>query len=298
MSASRRARQGAALAALAMVAAAGATQRATPGAGYRSSLFWRIWDGASHYLDRKFGWDKLPRPVGLAILVGVRNVLRRENLYDTSLEPAVDMPPVPAPDARHRTARTPDGTHNDLDDPAMGMAGSRFGRNVPIDRTWPDPEPALLQPSPRVVSRELLTRDPFQPATTVNNLAAAWLQFMIRDWFSHGKSPTENPWEVELAHDDPWPERPMRIMRTRPDPTRAPDAQTPPTYVNTESHWWDASQIYGTSQEFRDHVRSHTDGKLRVEDGLPPVPARGDKSPAEEPGFWLGLALLHALFTL
>ena len=45
---------------------------------------------------------------------------------------------------------------------------------------------------------------------------------MIRDWFSHGTSPKENPWVVDLAADDPWPERPMQIMRTmrRPDPAR------------------------------------------------------------------------------
>ena len=54
----------------------------------------------------------------------------------------------------------------------------------------------------------------------MNSIAAAWLQFMIHDWFSHGKSPKENPWVVALAADDPWPEPPMQIMRTMPDPTR------------------------------------------------------------------------------
>jgi hypothetical protein len=36
---------------------------------------------------------------------------------------------------RRLTARTADGTYNDLGSPAMGSAGSRFGRNVPLDRT-------------------------------------------------------------------------------------------------------------------------------------------------------------------
>jgi hypothetical protein len=102
----------------------------------------------------------------------------------------------------------------------MGSAGTRFGRNVPLEHTYPDNHWALLEPSPRTVSRELLTRETFQPATTLNLLAAAWLQFMIRDWFSHGKSETENPWELELSEDDPWSqERPMRIMRTSSTPT-------------------------------------------------------------------------------
>ena len=42
----------------------------------------------------------------------------------------------------------------------------------------------LMEPSPREVSRRLLTRDPFLPATSVNTLAASWLQFMIHDWFT------------------------------------------------------------------------------------------------------------------
>ena len=87
-----------------------------------------------------------------------------------------------------------------------------------------------------------MTRREFLPATTLNVLAAAWLQFMIRDWFSHGKSERENPWELELDESDPWPqERPMQIMRTRKDPSRSPDDASPPTYVNTETHWWDGS---------------------------------------------------------
>ncbi|MGI9094688.1 MAG: peroxidase family protein [Thermoleophilaceae bacterium] len=270
----------------------------TPSAGYRTSLFWRVFDKASHLLDSRKGWDKLPTPLGLGVLVGVRNVLRRENLYDTTHEPAVDAPPVPPRDPRYVSARTPEGTYNDLDDPAMGMAGSRFGRNVPIERTWPESPPAALEPSPRTVSRELLTREPFQPAETVNALVAAWLQFMIRDWFSHGKSPTDDPWRIEINEDDSWRgQRPMEIMRTRPDPTRPPDAVvTPPTYANTETHWWDASQIYGSSKEVEVRVRSGTDGKLIVQDGLPPLPSEPDV--AREPGFWLGLYLMVAIFTL
>ena len=104
----------------------------------------------------------------------------------------------------------------------MGMIGARFGRNVPVDRTYPEPMPQLLEPNPRVVSRELLTRDEFKPATIVNVLAGAWLQFEVHDWFSHGKNVPEEPFELELADDDPWPDRPMRIERTRSDP--APDA--------------------------------------------------------------------------
>jgi hypothetical protein len=200
---------------------------------------------------------------------------------------------------RRLTARTADGTYNDLDSPRMGSAGTRFGRNVPIDRTRPDHE-RLMQPNPRTVSRELLTRERFLPADSLNLLAAAWIQFMLRDWLSHGASPREDPWEVPLADDDPWPEKPMRILRTREDPTRAPEeAGLPPTHINVHSHWWDGSQIYGSDQATQDQVRAGEDGKLKIgPDGLIPVDPNSEKHPADEPGFWIGLAMMHTLFTL
>ena len=92
----------------------------------------------------------------------------------------------------------------------------------------------------------------------------------------------------------------MRIMRVMDDPTRpASAAARPPTFVNTSSHWWDASQIYGQSLDYQTFVRAGHDGKLRVEpDGsLPLPPGKTDGNPTEEPGFWIGLAMLQTLFT-
>src|SRR5262249_27223781 len=57
------------------------------GAGYRPSLFVRAYDTLAEKVDRRFGWDRLPVPLGLAVLGGLRNKLRRENLYDTSALP-------------------------------------------------------------------------------------------------------------------------------------------------------------------------------------------------------------------
>jgi hypothetical protein len=268
-----------------------------PGGGYRSSTFWKVYDEVAEKVDRKRGWYRLPQVFGLAVLVGVRNILRKRNLFDTNLAPTVNAPPVPAFEERFLTDRTADGTYNDLDDPAMGRAGARFGRNVPLDRTWPEPEPDIMQPNPRVVSRELLTRDPFIPATSVNALVAAWLQFMIRDWFSHGKGDPSRMWTIELADDDDFPERPLQFPRNIPDPTRSGgDDGHPPTYLNTETHWWDASSLYGTSLEMQKRVRTGEDGKLIVgADGRLPIDPRHEA--IQEPGFWLGMLMLHTLFT-
>jgi hypothetical protein len=267
---------------------------------YHDTPFWRVVDAITGRIDRARGWDKLPTAVSLGVLVGLRDTLRRFNLYDTSTVPAVDLPPLGPPDTRRLTERTLDGSYNDLDDPRMGMAGSRFGRNIPLTSIVRDSAADKLRPSPREVSRQLMTRDSLIEATSVNALVAPWLQFMIRDWFSHGKSPTEDPWEVALADDDDWPDKPMRIMRVPDDPTRPASAGSqPPTYVNTSSHWWDASQIYGQTPEYQAFVRSRVDGKLRVEpDGsLPLPPGKTDGNPTEEPGFWIGLAMLQTLFT-
>ena len=145
-----------------------------PGADYRRSLPWRVVNGLATAVDRRIGWDRLPVPLGLATLVGIRNVLRQRNLHDPqTVVPVVGPPPVEPPRPEHRTQRTSDGSYNDLENPRGGMAGTRFGRNVPMDEVRPATDADLLTPNPRVVSRRLLTRSAFQPATSVNVLAAA-----------------------------------------------------------------------------------------------------------------------------
>src|SRR5439155_23289773 len=115
--------------------------------------------------------------------------------------------------------------------------------------------PGLLEPSPRVISLRLLARpdgpDGFVPARSLNLLAAAWIQFMTHDWFHHGTPVEANPFQVPLAGPgDPWQggRGPMLIRRTPPDPTNPGDPRYPPTYLNTGSHWWDGSQIYGNNK--------------------------------------------------
>jgi hypothetical protein len=251
-------------------------------------------------LDRRFGWDRLPRPLGLLTLIGIRNRLRQRNLYDTGLPAASPELIEKAADPDFRSRRSVDGTLNDLNRPLMGSIGTRFGRNVPLDDSFREPSGPLLDPNPRTISRELLTRERFLPATTLNVLAAAWIQFEVHDWFSHGKNEQGNPWELALAEDDDWPERPMAIPRARRDPTSDQDPRTPDTFVTADSHWWDGSQIYGSDERFAKAVRAGEDGKLRIgPDGLPPrdLEALADLSGVAG-NFWVGLALLHTLFML
>ena len=58
-------------------------------------------------LDRRFGWDKLPRPLGVLTLVGLRTRLREKNLYDTGAGGAKAAPNErPARHAGRSTAAT------------------------------------------------------------------------------------------------------------------------------------------------------------------------------------------------
>jgi Animal haem peroxidase len=269
-----------------------------------------------HGVDRRFGWHRLPTPLGLLALGEMRKRLREQNLFDTGQPRGLSIPSAGDPEAaryltgalnvprdgegeaRYVTSRMIDGTFNDLDHPLMGSEGTRFGRNFPPEHTFPEREPMLMTPNPRTVSLELHTRDELTPATTLNVLAAAWLQFEVHDWFSHGPADMDHPWLVSLDEADAWPEHPMQIGRTPPDPTSDPSG--PQTWITVDTHWWDGSQIYGRDKALIDKTRTREDGKLRVDpDGMPPPDLDEGVDYADVPGTqWIGLYALHTLFTL
>ena len=201
-------------------------------------------------------WYRLPRLLAMGRLLEIRNELRMKNLHDTE-EPALVSREIPATlDPALREGRTLDGTSNDLRVPTMGAVGRRFGRNVPLANVVPD-TPNLLMPNPRVVSRTLMTREQFQPATILNLIAASWIQFMVHDWFVHKRSrtPTSSRSRRHQATTGATPT--IHVPRTLPTPRR-PVRHGRPAYANLNSHWWDASQIYGSDAD--------TAAKLRTED--------------------------------
>ncbi len=181
----------------------------------------------------------------------------------------------------------------------MGRASTRFARNVPIASAWPAAAADLAEPNPREISRRLMRREQFTPATSLNLIAASWIQFQTHDWFAHGRE-EEAHIEIPLPEGDTWFENPMRIPRTKQDATRVDgDRDLPPTYINSQSHWWDASAIYGSSEARRDAVRSRIDGKLVLKDGrLPLDPKAGVALTGFNENWWVGLGMLHTLFTL
>ena len=248
-------------------------------------------------MSRDKEWFELPRPAAVARLVEIRNELRAKNLYDTEDPPHPQGAATVPPEAK--IGRTASGEFNDLRCPMMGSSGARFGRNVPLSETLPDAA-NLMNPNPRTISQELFTRDKFQPATILNVMAAAWIQFQTHDWFLHRQGTMDSAHEIPLTDGDPWPERPMRLPKTPVDPQKRPDAKRPPAYVNDNSHWWDGSQIYGSTPAVQATLRTGEKGKVKVGDdcrlGLDPV--TGLEVTGMTENAWVALSLLHGLFAL
>ena len=53
----------------------------------------RLYSSVTEAVDHRIGWDKLPWPLGMLVLVGVRFRLRARNLYDMGRGP-LDRPPA------------------------------------------------------------------------------------------------------------------------------------------------------------------------------------------------------------
>jgi hypothetical protein len=90
----------------------------------------------------------------------------------------------------------------------------------------------------------------------------------------------------------------MEIRRTPRD--RTADPRGPQTWVTKDTHWWDGSQIYGRDKDFVDRTRTREDGKLRVDPGglLPADLDEGADYTDVAGTHWIGLTVLHTLFTL
>jgi hypothetical protein len=67
------------------------------------------------------------------------------------------------------------------------------------------------------------------------------------------------------------------------------------------SHWWDGSQLYGSTADYRAKMRTEMDGKIFVgKDHLvhPDPTALVQMQSAALAGWWVGLELFYTLFSL
>ena len=259
-------------------------------------------------------WDRLGWPFGLLLLIFIRCKMRKYNLYDTRAEEASairathDEHARLKPDWRNLYSRSADGSFNDLASDTMGKVYTRFGRNIPPADGKGVVDPGEALPSPIYVSDSLLQRKEIIPATTINLLAAAWIQFMVHDWFGHRRA-KDQYYDVSGCN--------KRVRRTLEDQEQ-PEVACPP-YLNDATHWWDASQLYGSDEDTQLRLRKGPDGTV-IPNGklyLPPYKAGTGEIPDLLPVFhgsasddaakqtddtgvranwWIGLGLMHTLF--
>ncbi|MBI3550108.1 MAG: peroxidase [Elusimicrobia bacterium] len=246
--------------------------------------------------DRALQWHDYPNKYQqLMALEILRDDLRKNNLIETHQLDARYRQTDPATCKRWENARSPNGACTDGSDPDMGRAGVPFGRQNAIPVTG-DPF-GVNVPDPYQISRELMTRKEFKPAKIVNNTAMIWIQFETHDWVRHG-------------HDY---QRPLRIEGAPPGEGVAPSVErvgpngpASRVSVNKVSHWWDASQVYGSSTEEQHRLRTFKDGEMKIDaNGLLPIdPAVQDRQGRtgvdmigdDGRGFWLGMSMMHTLF--
>jgi hypothetical protein len=105
-----------------------------------------------------------------------------------------------------------------------------------------------------------------------------------------------DPWHDKLQMDH------MKVYRNQLDPTYGEKdvaAGLEQGFTNTETHWWDGSEIYGSSLEIQRKLRSFEGGKLRTpNDQLPVDEATGVQEAGFVQNWWLGLGLYQTLFAL
>ena len=177
-----------------------------------------------------------------------------------------------------------------------GAVGRRFGRNFPLEHVFPNAA-NIMVPNPRVVSRELMTRDKFKPATILNVLAAAWIQFMVHDWFVHNRSKTETI-DIPMPPGDDWGAPEIRVPRSEPDPASRIDAAA----GIREPEQPLVGCVAGLRLrcgKWRRGAGAHRRQAANRATGLLPVdPETGIHFSGFTDNWWIGLAMLHTLFTL
>ena len=162
---------------------------------------------------------------------------------------------------------------------------------------------SLLSPDPQVISRKLFTRAQsdssacndgygkpgysktancdYKKAPFFNVIAAFWIQFMTHDWFSHldeGHN-TATYMPVGCALDSAAARKVgcraadqmerAYVADSTPPATFARNGQTyltrsPKTFRNTNTAWWDASQLYGYDERSRLRVKRDSHDLARL----------------------------------
>lgn len=238
-------------------------------------------------------------------------------------EDVVGCGPKRMDNPRYR-ARTLNGTCNDFDNALMGSVGIRMARNVSVraaneamddfDRTQGG------KPDPVEVAETFMVRKDASmhaPAPHFNLWAAAWIQFMTHDWFSHSKdgfNASDKSYAMSKGPAIPATPASERMRGTQRQRCRllereGKSCQVPKrTFHNNQTHWWDGSQIYGWDKASEARAREvdasgrytaklKMDGSLLPEMRIAKYGGLKQEAAAFIDNWWVGLSLLHTMFT-
>ncbi len=256
-----------------------------------------------------------------------RQKLLDENLFDTGVSPNTELDCGKVMKRVHRTAYGEcyfHGNEKDLTDRDKKLANQlragavheRFGRNTKASESNEALKNDLMKPNPLEVSQKLLARNGNQvDAPVINVLATAWLQAMNHDWFTHGKNSKTKSYDISAHKSHPhYGDKGMKIPATQSEgENEAALEKHGYDYVsrNRVTHWWDASQIYGSDPETIRKVRSVwrngkntgrliPEGKIAVDVANRKLryDSRGLPVTGFHDNWWTGLELIHVLFHL
>ena len=246
--------------------------RCTPGTPFRNISHEAYYSGQG---------GQLGALLGVLYLSEDRDALFRYNLIDPYLTVGEQYPNITCAsgDLPYRTA---DGRCNNLQLPAMGMSGTRLGRN-----TQPVNDTNLQIPNADLIGELMKRRNNFIPSPFLNVIGSVWPQFMTTDWFGHGFDPTKS------KNPSNFPYLVLISLTTKkaisvPLVGQQGSITFPATLmeegwtINTQTHWWDGSQIYGSSRQGQSALRTFSGGKVKTANGLLVLPERtikGEGSP-------------------
>ena len=193
---------------------------------------------AAGRLDRRYGWDRLPWPLGLMTLIGLRNDLREKNLYDTGRGPldGRHLRPPALPDRAHarrhvqRPRLPPDGQPRQPLRPQRPARGDGPRAGGQAARAQPAPRQPRADDPPRVPAGD----DPQPARGGVDPVHGARL-VQPRQERAH------NPWLVPLGTRRSLARAPaMHDARARRrDPSADPDRPGRRPTSTDDTHWWD-----------------------------------------------------------
>ncbi|WP_220188224.1 peroxidase family protein, partial [Pseudonocardia pini] len=148
-------------------------------------------------------------------------------------------------------------------------------------------------PDPIVVADRLLARREFVPAPTLNVLAASWIQFQVHDWVHHERD-AANPVRLPVPEGRSWRNHPHDTE----DAAEMLIAADREPELNTTTHWWDASGIYGTDEAAALALRTNggSGDDLELEEGHLPIDDEGLPRTGFGESWWLGLSAMQTLF--